>query len=115
MPENKNELQRTILNVVKDKIELFEFGTELPLGIIPCDASGHTPGHTVYRKGEFMIVGDLIHGLALQLVHPEYCATYDMDNEKSIKSRKKYFAVAKDNNLVIAGMHFPSPGFYEKI
>lgn len=40
-------------------------------------AYGHTPGHTVYQTGNILIVGDIMHGTALQLPHPEICAEYD--------------------------------------
>ena len=60
-----------------------------------------------------MIVGDLLHAVALQLEYPDASAAYDMDKEKAIGSRKKYLQYIKDENLVFVGMHFPSPVFRE--
>lgn len=113
MPEDKNALQRQILGIIKEQIILFEYEKELPMGIMPYDAKGHTPGHTVFKKNETIIVGDIIHGLALQLYHPEICATYDMNEDLSIISREKIIALSKDNKLTMGGMHFPAPGFYD--
>lgn len=55
------------------------------------------------------MIGDLIHGAALQLEHPEYCASYDMDKEAAVKARKYFLQYAKDNQLTMAGMHLPAP------
>ena len=56
-----------------------------------------------------LIVGDLMHGVALQSVHPEYYARYDMDKEKSVAARKHIMQYAKEKGLTMYGMHFPKP------
>ncbi len=111
MGMEKNDLQKAILGVYNDKLKLFAFGDTLPHNVIAMDAVGHTPGHTVFQKGELLVIGDLMHGYALQIDHPEINSNYDMDKEKSIESRKKILAYAKEHNLTIAGMHLPPPGF----
>ena len=73
--------------------------------------STRTPGHTVFQANKLLVIADLIHGAALQLEHPEICATYDMDKEKAVKSRKCFLQYAKDNGLTMAGMHLPAPAF----
>lgn len=107
----KNDLQKAILGVYNEKLKLFSFGDTLPHNVIAIEAVGHTPGHTVFQKGEMLIIGDLMHGYALQKDHPEINSNYDMDKEKSIESRKRILEYAKLNNLTIAGMHLPAPGF----
>lgn len=114
MDNSKNELQRNVIEKMKPNLNLFQFNEKLPLDVIGLDASGHTPGHTVYQIDNVLILGDLIHGLALQLVHPEICATYDSDEAKSIEARKRILQLAKDNKYVFGGMHLPPPGFYSK-
>lgn len=79
--------------------------------VVAMEAVGHTPGHTVFQVGKLLIIGDLIHGAALQLEHPEICATYDMDKQEAIKTRKNLLQYARENGLVIAGMHLPVPAF----
>ena len=91
---------------------MFAFGDTLPGGVAAMEAVGHTPGHTVFQVGRLLVVGDLFHGLALQLAHPEICATYDMDKEKAVETRKRFIRYAQENELTMAGMHLPAPAFH---
>jgi len=109
----KNDLQKTVMGIYKDKLQLFAFGDSLPQGVLALDAVGHTPGHTAFRISNLLVVGDLMHGYALQKDHPEINSNYDMDKEKSIESRKRLMQYARDNKLTMAGMHLPPPGFAE--
>ncbi len=88
-----------------DKIHVFNFGDKLPEDVLAIDAVGHTPGHTAFQKGNLLIIGDLMHALALQLKYPEYCPNFDGDKEKAIASRKRILDFAKTNGLTICGMH----------
>lgn len=106
-----NELQVKTLEAYKDQLVLFEFGDELPGKVQALDAVGHTPGHTVFQAGKLLVIGDLIHGAALQLKHPEYSPDFDMDKPTAEKSRKRILEYARANGLVMAGMHLPSPAF----
>ena len=90
-----------------DKIHVFNFGDKLPEDVLAIDAVGHTPGHTAFQKGNLLIIGDLMHALALQLKYPEYCPNFDGDKEKAIASRKRILEYAKANGLTISGMHLP--------
>ena len=110
MPDDKKAQVVKTMDAYKDRLHLFEFGETLPGNVIACDAVGHTPGHTAYQVGTLLVVGDLIHGAALQIPHPEICATYDMDKEAAIQSRKKYLQEVDENQFVMAGMHLPAPG-----
>lgn len=110
--EKKAQVVKTI-NAYKEQLQFFEFGDTLPGGVITIDAVGHTLGHTAYQLENLLIIGDLIHGAALQMVRPEICPTYDMDKQIAIKSRKRLLKYAEDNDLVMAGMHLPYPGFME--
>lgn len=103
----KSEQAAKMLEVYGNQIHTFEFGDTLPENVIAIDAVGHTPGHTVFQKGNLLIIGDLMHALALQLPYPEYCANFDGDKEKAIASRKRVLRYAQDNNLIISGMHLP--------
>jgi glyoxylase-like metal-dependent hydrolase (beta-lactamase superfamily II) len=107
----KNDLQKTVMGIYKDSLHLFAFGDSLPNGILAIDAVGHTPGHTAFQFSNLLVVGDLMHGYALQKDHPEINSNYDMDKEKSIESRKRIMQYARDKKLLMAGMHLPPPGF----
>jgi hypothetical protein len=58
--------------------------------------------------GDKLIAGDIMHGVALQLEHPEFCARYDMDKEGAIASRKSVIEQVKQNGWTMFGMHFPT-------
>ena len=111
MPLDKKSQVVKTMNAYKKRLHLFEFGDTLPGKVLAMNAIGHTPGHTVYRIGKLLIIGDLIHGAAFQYEYPEICASFDMDKNKAIQSRKYYLQYAKENNLIIAGMHLPAPAF----
>ena len=97
--------------VYNEHLHLFQFGDTLVHGVVAIDAVGHTPGHTVFQKENLLVIGDLMHGAALQIPHPEYNASFDMDKEQSAASRVRILKYAKDNNLLMAGMHLPEPAF----
>ena len=98
----------------------FNFGDEVFANALvkvkALDAVGHTPGHTAFwvestkTEGEgLMIVGDLLHAVALQFPVPEACASFDMDHEKAVATRKRILDEAAKGKYPIAGMHFPAP------
>ena len=86
----------------------FALTDALPCGVEALAAYGHTPGHTLYRSGDLLIVGDIMHGVALQMEHPEFCARFDMDQEHAIASRKEIVELAKQKGWTMYGMHFPT-------
>lgn len=109
--EQGNEAQVAMLDIYKDNLVLFNAGDTLPAGVVSMEAYGHTPGHTIFQKGLFLVVGDIMHGLRIQLSHPEYSPKWDMDPETATESRKRVIEMAKRNGLIMAGMHFPANGF----
>ena len=110
----KNDaLTKEMIKVYDSRLHPFTAGDTL-LGVIrSIDASGHTPGHTLYQIGNVLIIGDLIHAAALQIPHPEYCAKYDADKKLAAKTRKEVYQYIRDNQLVVAGMHLPFSGVME--
>lgn len=107
----KNDLQKNIMALYKDSLHLFAFGDSLPHGVLAMDAVGHTPGHAAFQISNLLIIGDLMHGYALQKDHPEINSNYDMDKAKSAASRKRIMQYAREHKLLMAGMHLPPPGF----
>ena len=100
------------MHAYADRLHRFAWTDSLPLGIQPMAAPGHTPGHTAYRMGRLLVVGDLMHGVALQLQDLNICPAYDMDREQAVATRKKVveYVKASDTELIVAGMHFPGNG-----
>ena len=111
MPDEQKSLVVKTMEAYKDRLHLFEFGDTLPGNVVALNAIGHMPGHTIFQTGILLIVGDLMHGVALQMEHPEICASFDMDKETAIATRKRILKYASDNALTMAGMHFPPEGF----
>ena len=91
-----------------DRLVKFTPDEALPCGVQALPAYGHTPGHTLYLTDDKLIAGDIMHGIALQLEHPEYCARYDMDKEAAIASRKSVLERVKQEGWTLHGMHFPT-------
>jgi glyoxylase-like metal-dependent hydrolase (beta-lactamase superfamily II) len=87
---------------------------EQTLAIKTLDATGHTPGHTVFqleKNGQkLLIIGDLVHAVDLQFAIPEECPTFDLDKAAAIASRRRILDLAAGEHIQIAGMHIPFPG-----
>lgn len=109
MPESQSAKLRVISAAYNERLKTFSVNDELPCGVEAIAAYGHTPGHTAYKVENNLIAGDIMHGVALQLHYPEYCARFDMDTAQSIMARKNILQMAKDNHLTVYGMHFPYP------
>lgn len=111
MPGEKKAQVEKMAKAYRLNLHFFDFGDYLPGGVETIDASGHTPGHTAFRVGGLLIVGDILHGAALQLADLDLCPTYDMNPAEARAARKRILQYARMNNLVVAGMHLPAPGF----
>lgn len=107
-PENTPQNVKAMMEAYGEKLVKYTLEDPLPVGVKPIAAYGHTPGHTIYRIDNKLIVGDIMHGVALQMEHPEFCARFDMDKEQAIASRKAIMEMAKKEGLTMYGMHFPT-------
>lgn len=110
MPDEQKAQVVATMTAYKDRLHLFEYGDTLPGGVVALNAEGHTPGHTAYQAGGFLVIGDLMHGAALQLVRPDFCASFDMNPEMAVKNRRFYLDYARQHDLLMAGMHQPATG-----
>ena len=113
MPEERIAQVREMAEAYGNQIVTFAETDQLPCGIQPIAAYGHTEGHTLYRLGNILIAGDIMHGVALQLENPEICARFDGNHEQTIESRKATLELVKKENLRMYGMHFPAPHYIE--
>ena len=110
-PDDQNARVKAVLATYGDRVRTFAEDAVLPHGIKAIPAHGHTPGHTAYRVGDALIVGDIMHGVALQLENPDVCASFDQNHENSIATRKSLIELAKAEGLTMYGMHFPAPHY----
>ena len=110
----KNE---NVINALKlYDVQEFEFDDELFGSVKAIEATGHTPGHTVFEvkadDEKLLIVGDIVHFIQIQFPLPEISVKYDTDPDKARESRKKILDYAAENNIPIAGMHITPPGIF---
>ena len=101
----KNSLQKKIMKICEKNVIQFDYEDMLPLGVKPIKAIGHTKGHTVFQKGDFIVIGDIIHGQDVQWEHPEICPAIEDNEQESIETRQNILKYAKDNKLLVGGMH----------
>lgn len=113
MGEERSAQMRAMIAAYGDRVVIFGQRDALPCDVEAIDIAGHTPGHTAYRIGDVVIAGDLMHGVALQLEHPEVCARFDMDHAGAIASRKMLIEMVRSQGLKMYGMHFPAPHYLE--
>ncbi len=107
-PETTPKNVKAMMDAYGENLVKFALTDALPHGIEALAAYGHTPGHTLYRTGNLLIGGDIMHGVALQVENPEFCARYDMDKEGAIASRKAILELVKKEGWILHGMHFPT-------
>ena len=73
---------------------------------------GHTPGHVsvlVESRGEQAIItGDLFHS-PLQMAHPDWTDSADVDGALAFETRQKFLESYADGPVLILGTHFASP------
>jgi glyoxylase-like metal-dependent hydrolase (beta-lactamase superfamily II) len=104
-----------ILGPYSGRIETFEGAAEIIRGITAVPLNGHTPGHTGFQIGmgpnTLVIWGDVSHAPELQLGLPDLTVIFDIDEERAIASRRAIFERAANEDIMIAGMHMPFPGF----
>lgn len=110
---NPQESLLAITKAYKRRLKTFAIEDPLPCGVEAIEAYGHTAGHTAYKVGNNLIVGDIMHGVALQLEHPKYCARFDADHQLSTQTRKEILQIGKNQGLKLYGMHFPAPYFIQ--
>jgi glyoxylase-like metal-dependent hydrolase (beta-lactamase superfamily II) len=102
------------LEPVRSLIQPYSAGDEIVPGITAVAAPGHTLGHHA-----FLISGgdDKLLHLMDAAVHylvgpeePDWALGVEMDQTAAADTRRKLFKLAADENLLVAGYHFPFPG-----
>lgn len=76
--------------------------------------AGHTPGSTTYRftsqQQSIVFMGDLVHNLAVQFLHPEVSIGFDVNSQQAIASRQAVFSAAAASKTWVTAAHLPFPG-----
>jgi glyoxylase-like metal-dependent hydrolase (beta-lactamase superfamily II) len=95
-------------------VKTFAAGAEPVPGIRSIDASGHTPGHTMYEVSgggqTLRFVGDLVHAKDVQFAEPQVTISFDVDPASARRRREAVFQDAATRGYLVAAAHVPFPG-----
>lgn len=111
---------RKIMGDIAGKVTRYEWGKEVVSGITALDTSGHTPGHTSFAvasgNARMLVQSDVTNIPELFLKNPEWHVMFDVDPDKAVQTRRKFYDMAATEKALIAGFHFPFPsqGYVEK-
>jgi glyoxylase-like metal-dependent hydrolase (beta-lactamase superfamily II) len=100
--------------VAAGRFKTFDAGQSPVPGVEATLEAGHTPGSTTYRftsNGQsILFMGDLVHNLAVQFLHPEVSIGFDVNSQQAIKSRNQVFTDAAASKTWVTAAHLPFPG-----
>ncbi len=102
------------LELIADRIEVFDDGAVPLPGINAWMTPGHTPGHMAFevRSGSnsALIVGDALGNHHVSFAHPEWEVGSDQDQAQGAASRARIFDRLKAEDMQIIGFHLPNGG-----
>ncbi len=102
------------LDVLGDRIEVFEDGAEILPGVAARATYGHTPGHMAFevRQGgdSAMILGDCIVNHHLAFERPNWPSGSDQDPDLAAQTRAGLLDQLTADQMRIIGFHLPFPG-----
>ncbi|MDR1698397.1 MAG: MBL fold metallo-hydrolase [Prevotellaceae bacterium] len=110
----QNPLFLQVIEKYKNQLQLFEIeemGKILFPDIFARAAYGHTPGHTMYLIGneqQTLIWGDLTHVMPVQMPHPQYSVTFDVNPVQAAETRQEVLKFVAAEKIPVAGMHIPA-------
>ena len=109
---NFRNIRRVFGDIAKE-VKQFEPGKEVAPGITGIAAYGHTPGHTAFAiaSGDqsMLYLADTSNNPWLFVRYPEWQASFDMDGNLAVETRKKLLDRASADKMVVHGYHFPFP------
>ena len=120
MMKNYFATTRKILTDIAGKVTRYDWGKEVASGITAIEAAGHTPGHTAFAvasgSSRMFIQSDITNIPELFLRNPDWHVVFDIEPDRAVATRKKFYDMAASEKALIAGYHFsfPSQGYVEK-
>jgi len=111
---------RKVYAGLMDKVTKYEWGKEVAPGITAIDAAGHTPGHTAFAvafgNARVLVQSDVTNIPELFLRNPDWHVAFDIDPQKAVETRRKFYDMAAAEKALVVGFHFtfPSIGYVEK-
>ncbi len=102
------------LEPIRSLIQPYATDEEIVPGITAISAPGHTLGHHAFllHDGDDKLL-HLMDAAVHYLVGPEepdWALAVEMDQTAAADTRRKLFKQASEENLMVAGYHFPFPG-----
>ncbi|RVT81751.1 MBL fold metallo-hydrolase [Rhodobacteraceae bacterium CCMM004] len=102
------------LEMVADRVALFNDGDEVLPGIAAVASFGHTPGHMAFslaRGGTgAMVVGDAIGNGHVAFARPGWLSGADQDPEAAAETRQALLSQLADSGTPLVGFHLPGGG-----
>jgi len=99
------------LEMLEDKINLFEDAAEILTGISAVATYGHTPGHMSYLVGgKVLIGGDAIGNHHVAFERPDWASGSDQDPDMAADSRVALLDRIVADDLTLVGFHLPGGG-----
>jgi glyoxylase-like metal-dependent hydrolase (beta-lactamase superfamily II) len=111
---------RKVFTGLADRVTRYEWGREVAPGITALDTSGHTPGHTSFAvssgSAKMLVQSDVTNIPEFFLRNPDWHVAFDVDPEKAVQTRRRFYDMAAAEKTLISGFHFsfPSMGHVEK-
>lgn len=108
-------IAQQLVKTYDGRIETFRGAPKIVPGITAVPLYGHTPGHTGFAIGmhapELVIWADVSHAPEIQFKRPDLTVIFDVDPDQARVTRRAIIERAVDEDLMVAGMHIPFPGF----
>jgi glyoxylase-like metal-dependent hydrolase (beta-lactamase superfamily II) len=111
---------RRVLKPLEARIRPYKPEEEVVANIKAIDASGHTPGHTVFAiasgSQQLMFMADTTNNPVIFAANPEWQIIFDMDGDKAVETRKRLLDRAEAEKAMVFFYHapFPAVGMIEK-
>ncbi len=114
--KEQNPLFLNVIEKYKNQLQVFDINGIYTMisDICAYAAYGHTPGHTMFLFGkhgnETLLWGDITHVMPVQMPHPQYSVSFDVNPVQAAETRQKVLKMAASENMTVAGMHVPTMG-----
>ena len=112
-PDDRDAFERAIRPVAdRDRLVVTSQDHEIVPGVHVMHAPGHTRGHRAIRIEsagvELLVTGDALHH-PVQVTHPEWPSTHDLDPSTGIETRRELLDLGIDGDLWMCVPHFAEP------
>lgn len=105
---------RNRMQVMEERVALFNVGDEVLSGIEAVDTAGHTPGHCSFAihngSQSLMVIGDAITNHIISFEKPDWPTGSDQDTQLGAKTRKALLGRLATDHMQIIGYHLPNGG-----